>query len=167
MGATGFGSPLSWQQYMQMLQGSGGRGFGQPMGQQSAVPQNPGYGHVGDQAMSSGNLPAMIAGAAANVIGTGFDAASMGPVDYGKINSVEEAGQWGAQRGKAIGKGAFGIFGELFGGFIAQKLAEKRARPIIENREAKMNQIAQYQMDKLKDNAFLQNKVNGIFNQWG
>lgn len=88
-----------------------------------------------------------------------------GNFDYGQANySIKDAEAFGADKGKNIGQGIAkaipGVGGILAGPFgligqaIAQAIARKRAEPVIENREAKMNTLAEQQMEKIRDNRF-------------
>ena len=40
------------------------------------------------------------------------------------------------------------------GGFIAQKVAEAKAQKIIDHREAKMDSLADFQKEKIRENRF-------------
>lgn len=88
-----------------------------------------------------------------------------GNFDYGQANySIADAKKFGAERGKGIGEGISksiplvgkmlaGPFG-MIGQAIAAKIAENRARPVIENREAKMDSLVDAQREKIRENRF-------------
>lgn len=94
---------------------------------------------------------------AADTVGGFFDAASMGKFDYGQADyTAKDAGQFASQKAKAAVGGiplVGGMLGGIFG-LIGQKIAEKRAAPILENRDEKMNNLISYQKEKLRENRF-------------
>ena len=77
---------------------------------------------------------------------------SQGNFDYGGDYTMKQAQDFGQQRGAGIAGGIMktipvvgGILSpiaELFGGLIAKKIAENKAKPVLENREAKMDTLA-------------------------
>jgi len=88
-----------------------------------------------------------------------------GNFDYGKANyTMADAKAFGAERGKGIGQGiasAIPIVGGMLKGpigaiasAISSAIAAKKAAPVLENREAKMNTLAEEQMQKVRDNRF-------------
>lgn len=117
--------------------------------------------------LSGGISPLSIISGAMDTAGGILKGINMGRFDYGKDNySVEEAGQFGQQKAAAFGESiplAGGLLGPLFG-MIGKAVAEKRAEPIVQNRQEKMDAIAQFQRDKLKENRFFRN--SDITNQY-
>ena len=89
---------------------------------------------------------------------------SQGNFDYGGDYTMKQAQDFGQQRGAGIAGGimktipvAGGILSpiaELFGGLIAKKIAERKAKPVLENREAKMDSLADFQKEKIRENRF-------------
>lgn len=114
----------------------------------------------------AGISPLAIASGVLDTVGGIFSGATMGRFDYGKEGyTPEEAGQFAAQKAKAFTSGipiAGGFLGGLTG-LIASKIAQNKAEPIVENRQAKINAIEQYKMDKLKENRFFRN--SDLFNE--
>ena len=89
---------------------------------------------------------------------------SQGNFDYGGDYTMKQAQDFGQQRGAGIAGGIMktipvvgGILSpiaELFGGLIAKKIAERKAKPVLENREAKMDSLADFQKEKIRENRF-------------
>jgi len=89
---------------------------------------------------------------------------SQGNFDYGGDYTMKQAQDFGQQRGAGIAGGIMKTIpvvgkilspvAELFGGLIAKKIAEKRAKPVLENREAKMDSLADFQKEKIRENRF-------------
>ena len=90
----------------------------------------------------------------------GIGAISKGKFDYGQQNySIQDASNWGSERGKAIGN-MFGPLGKIIGGIIGAKKAEKEAKIILDNRQAKMNDLLDFQKEKNKEMGFFTNTNN-------
>lgn len=83
-----------------------------------------------------------------NLIG-GIEGITMGKFDYGGDYSMQDASNWGKERGSKIGK-MFGPLGGLIGGIIGQNKAEERAKVVLDNRENKMNQLLEQQRQKIE-----------------
>lgn len=83
-----------------------------------------------------------------NLIG-GIEGITMGKFDYGGDYSMQDASNWGKERGSKIGN-MFGPLGGLIGGIIGQNKAEERAKVVLDNRENKMNQLLEQQRQKIE-----------------
>ena len=106
------------------------------------------------------------------------DAVMQPKFDYGQENyTAEQAGQAEGDRAKKIANaagGAIPVVGGLLGGIfgligqkIAQRKAEEKANFILGNRESHIKNLEEYQMDKIKNNAFLKSSdlYKNMFNQ--
>lgn len=115
----------------------------------------------------AGISPLAIASGVLDTVGGLFSGATMGRFDYGKAGyTAEDAGQFAAQKARAFTSGipiAGGFLGGI-GGFIANKIAQNRAKPVVENRTAKINAIENYQLEKLKQDRLFRNA--DILNQY-
>lgn len=83
-----------------------------------------------------------------NLMG-GIEGITMGKFDYGGDYSMQDASNWGKERGSKIGN-MFGPLGGLIGGIIGQNKAEQRAKVVLENRTEKMNQLLEQQRQKIQ-----------------
>lgn len=83
-----------------------------------------------------------------NLLG-GIEGIAMGKFDYGGDYSMQDASNWGKERGSKIGN-MFSPLGGLIGGLIGEKIAEKRAKVVLENRTEKMNQLLEQQRQKIQ-----------------
>ena len=83
-----------------------------------------------------------------NLMG-GIEGITMGKFDYGGDYSMQDASNWGKERGSKIGN-MFGPLGGLIGGIIGQNKAEQRAKVVLENRTDKMNQLLEQQRQKIQ-----------------
>lgn len=123
-----------------------------------------GSGGGGMGSMLGGLNPMSIASGAIDGIAQIGSVLSKGNFDYGGDYTMKQAQDFGQQRGAGIAGGimkavpiAGGILSpiaELFGGLIAKKIAENKAKPVLENREAKMDSLADFQKEKIKENRF-------------
>mgnify|MGYP006318781145 FL=1 len=122
---------------------------------QPKVQKTDNYGDDFEGMKNSGNPILMAAGAAAGAMGSAFDFASQGKFDYGQAGyTKEDAGVHAEKRGKNLGLAIGGPVLGMLGGFIAQKVAEAKAQKIIDHREAKMDSLADFQKEKIKENRF-------------
>lgn len=83
-----------------------------------------------------------------NLMG-GIEGISMGKFDYGGQYSLQDASNYGAERGSKIG-GMFGPLGKTLGSIIGKKVAEKRAGVVLDNRTQKMDELLDLQKSKIK-----------------
>lgn len=123
-----------------------------------------GSGGGGMGSMLGGLTPMGMASGAIDGIAQIGSVLSKGNFDYGGDYTMKEAQDFGQQRGAGIAGGIMkavpmvgGILSpiaELFGGLIAKKIAENKAKPVLENREAKMDSLADFQKEKIKENRF-------------
>jgi len=98
----------------------------------------------------------------------GLGSLAKGKYDYSQEGmNLQDAVNAGSERGSAIG-GFFGPLGNLIGGAIGAKRAERTANEIISNREKKMDAMLQIARDKQKEmSIFKRNDINQINNdEW-
>lgn len=132
------------------------------MAQNQSLAGGEGGGGLGG--MLGGLTPMSIASGSIDGIAQIGKTLAQGNFNYGGDYTMKQAQDFGYNRGSSIAGGIMktipvvgGILSpiaELFGGLIAKKIAERKAKPVLENREAKMDALADFKKEKIRENRF-------------